>query len=225
MSPRPGIVAVLITLAGALPAGASPGPWLWAEAELGYHAGAGAAVAIAAERLAPGFPLGLRLGLGRATRNPGDAAEARSIFINDATNGTPQESGRLWTYRLDLFLPLRAGATQALCLGGGPRHTRFTGNFKYIGGNEDFDVTAHQWGFGLLLGSRHAIGGRTRLVFTGGIDYYLDATLQGHDTAYRPDDDHVNPRKDYGYEEADEAINQPELELRLMAGVAYRIDR
>ncbi len=30
----------------------------------------------------------------------------------------------------------------------GPRFSTFTGDFKYVGGNEDFEVKSHQWGIG-----------------------------------------------------------------------------
>ncbi len=57
---------------------------------------------------------------------------------------------------------------------------------------------------------------------SGGFDYYLATTLSGHDTAYNPDNENVSPREDYEYEDADEAINQPEIELRMMAGIRFR---
>jgi hypothetical protein len=28
----------------------------------------------------------------------------------------------------------------------GPRYSTFNGNFKYVGGNEDFDIKSKQWG-------------------------------------------------------------------------------
>ncbi len=45
--------------------------------------------------------------------------------------------------------------------------------------------------------------------------------LQGHDTAYDPNSTTGLERNDYTYEDADNAINQPKLELRFMIGVAY----
>jgi hypothetical protein len=33
--------------------------------------------------------------------NPGNPADARKIFINDATNGDPEKSGWMWDVRFD----------------------------------------------------------------------------------------------------------------------------
>ena len=60
------------------------------------------------------------------------------------------------------------------------------------------------------------------LVLTAGYDYYPNATLSGHDTAYSPDGDNVNPREDYTYGDADQAIEQPKGVVRLMFGVNFR---
>ena len=46
--------------------------------------------------------------------------------------------------------------------------------------------------------------------------------MNGHDTTYNPNDENVNPRKDYDYGDADEAVNQPKLEVRAMAGIVVR---
>jgi hypothetical protein len=59
---------------------------------------------------------------------------------------------------------------------------------------------------------------------TIGGDYFFDAKLQGHDTAYLPDGENVNPRDDFTYKDADKAINQPKIEFRLMIGFSYAIN-
>ena len=102
----------------------------------------------------PSLPLTARLGIGYHTLDPGKPAEARRIFINNATNGVPEKHGRVWTHRLDLAYPLIGGSPPPLSVYGGPRYARFTANFKYVGGNEDFDVRARQWGWGLGLDGR-----------------------------------------------------------------------
>lgn len=105
----------------------------------------------------------------------------------------------------------------------GPRYAFFKGNFKYVGGNEDFDVTSNQWGLGTGLESTFAMTRKMDLLIGGGIEYYFRSTLKGHDTAYSPDGQDVNPREDYTYGEANAAINQPGFELRLMIGFQYHL--
>lgn len=56
----------------------------------------------------------------------------------------------------------------------------------------------------------------------GGLDYFIASTLTGHDTSYGPDGDGVNERDGCTWDDANEAINQPGLEPRLLAGVNYR---
>ncbi len=47
--------------------------------------------------------------------------------------------------------------------------------------------------------NRFPVGQSLNFVLTGGLDYYPSAKLTGHDTAYRPNDENVNPRADYTY--------------------------
>ena len=86
--------------------------------------------------------------MGHTRLDPGIAADARKIFINDATNGTPEKSGWMWDLRMDFLYRLRILGLQDAYAYAGVRYSMFTGNFKYIGGNEDFDVTSNQWGWG-----------------------------------------------------------------------------
>lgn len=60
------------------------------------------------------------------------------------------------------------------------------------------------------------------LMIITGLDYYFQSRLKGHDTAYSPDGEDVNPREDYTFSDADNAINQPGFEACIMFGVAYR---
>lgn len=172
---------------------------------------------------ADGFPLQLRLGLGYTQVKARQAAEARQVFINDATNGVASKSGRQWDVALDFLYPLKILNLNRTYLFVGPRHVRFTGNFKYTGGNEDFDVTSHQWGVGLGLACYYRMSQRADLVVSVGADNYFKSVLSGHDTSYSPDGDHVNSRNDFTYEDADDAIEQPTRQLRFMIGVSYRI--
>ena len=88
-----------------------------------------------ARDFAQGLPLKARFRLARTTVGPGSAPDARRIFINDATNGTPKEAGVTWDFGLDGLYP-KGDRTHFF---GGVRYSRFKANFKYVGGNEDFD--------------------------------------------------------------------------------------
>ena len=45
----------------------------------------------------------LCLGIGYTTLDPGNASDARRIFINNATNGVPKKKGKAFDYRLDFM--------------------------------------------------------------------------------------------------------------------------
>ena len=46
------------------------------------------------------------MNFGYTQLNPSDALDARHIFINDNTNGTPQKKGRIFDFRLDFLIPV-----------------------------------------------------------------------------------------------------------------------
>jgi hypothetical protein len=190
--------------------------------QIGYTGGVGAEVNAAVSDFAEGFPMALRFAIGYTSREPGKAADARRIFINDATNGTPEENGWFWDYRFDLMYRFALRSVDKLFVVGGVRYAQFTSNFKFIGGNEDFDVTSNQWGIGLGLEGYFDISSRLEFMVGGGFDYFFDSTLKGHDTEYNPDGDHVNPRNDYTYDDANDAINQPTFIGRALIGLSYR---
>ncbi len=198
-------------------------PKFTAGANLGYYSGFGLQLNATAAQFAQGFPLRARLGIGYSKVEPGNAAGARVNFINDATNGTPEEKGHTWDFRLDFMYPMKLFSMPNSYFIFGPRHTRFTGNFKYVGGNEDFDVTGTQWGLGAGAESHFAMSQKVSLVMGFGLDYLFDSRLTGHDTSYSPDGDNVNPRDGYDYDTADDVINQPNIEPRVMLGFSYAL--
>ena len=112
----------------------------------------------------------------------------------------------------------------------GPRFSTFKGNFKYIGGNEDFDVKSHQWGIGGAIEHHFRMISNFSLVIQYGLDHYFPSTLTGHDTSYSPDNDNVNPTNDsqnennpFTYRDADRAIKQPVLMPRIMVGMNFNL--
>lgn len=189
---------------------------------MGYSSGFALQMFGVASDFAEGFPLQARLGLGFTSVDAGSPPDARRVFINNATNGIPEESGQTWGFSLDVGYPVSLFSMKQAYLVGGVRYARFKGNFKYVGGNEDFDVKSSHWGLGAALQSYFPMGGRFDLVLDAGLDYYFSSTLTGHDTAYYPDGTAVNPREDYTYSDADAAIGQPKFSPILMLGMNYR---
>ena len=193
--------------------------------QAGYRGGPGAQLDASVSNFATGFPLALRFAVGYSTREAGKAADARIIFINNATNGTPEEHGSFMDYRFDLMYPFGWSSAKDLYLMGGVRYSKSTSNFKFIGGNEDFDIISNQWGIGLGVGGYFGISQHLDLMIGGGVDYFFDAALKGHDTEYNPDGDHVNPRNNYTYDDADNAVNQPSINGHGLIGLSYRFGR
>lgn len=174
------------------------------------------------EKFAAGFPLGVEAGVGYTWMDPGIPMDARHVFINDNTNGTPEEAGYAWDIRLDFLYDLNLLKASKTLLFAGVRGSFFTGNFNFVGGNEDFDVTTEQVGLGAGLKGAFAMGRNVDLVISVGADYFFPATLSGHDTSYGPDGEDVNPREGYDYDSADAAVNQPKFQPSILVGVGYR---
>ena len=192
-----------------------------AGATAGYNSGFQLLAFGRAANFAEGFPVALQFGLGYTSSDAGDPAMARRVFINNATNGIPRENGHSWDLTLDALIPVNLLSLQRAYVMTGFRHSSYTANFAYVGGNEDFDVTSSNWGIGAGLGSDFAVSRRMDLMLNLGLDYYFSSTLTGHDTQYNPDGTSVNPREDYEYGDADSAIGQPKFRPRLATGLQY----
>ena len=188
---------------------------------MGYRAGFGIQASGMVSDFTPSFPARLRLGLGYTSLDAGEPLEARSVFINDATNGVPQEKGHTWGLAHDGLDPVRLLSLQRSFSFGGLRYSRINGNFRFIGGNEDFDVTSNHWGLGAGLDTYIGLGRRVDFVLSAGLDYFISSTLSGHDTSYDPDGYAVNPRNEYTYSDADAAVGQPKFEPLFMLGLNY----
>jgi hypothetical protein len=188
---------------------------------IGYQNGLSFQAFGVARDFAQGFPLQARFRLARTSVEPGSAPDARKIFINDATNGTPRKAGNTWDLGVDGLYPIGA-RTQFF---GGVRYTRFTANFNYVGGNEDFDITSSHWGLAGGMEAEFPLVTRMSLLPSGGGEYFFSSCLYGHDTSYSPDGDDVNPRKDYTYSDADDALDQPVWRPVALVGFSYRLGR
>ncbi len=194
----------------------------------GYNRGFGVHADFTVHKLSEEIPFKLRFGIGYNKLDPGNSFEARRIFINNATNGVPEKKGRSFDYRLDFIFVHTFLKVKQSYLVFGPRYSSFTGNFKFVGGNEDFDVTSRQWGIGAGEELNFSMTRKLDLVIALGLDYYFPNTLTGHDTSYSPDNENVNPRNDnqngdipFTYKDADGAINQPKFMPRIMIGLNY----
>lgn len=192
--------------------------------QLGYYNGFSIGANAKIANFAEDFPLQAKLGFGYTSTSGGNALDARKIFINNNTNGVPEESGDILDFRLDFMYNVNLLSTKRTFIVFGPRYTTFTAFFSYIGGNEEFKVESNQWGIGAGLESYFRMSSKFDLVLHAGYDYFFPSKLHGHDTTYSPDDNNVNPREDYKYADADDAINQPKHMLRLMIGFNYNFN-
>lgn len=217
------IRAVIFCLA--LPLAASPS--MAAEFSVGvlagYSAGLGARATGAISNFAQGFPFALEFGLGYFSRDAGIPLDARRVFINDATNGTPTKNGSSWDFRMDFMYKVGLLGMRDAYLYLGPRYSMFTATFDFVGGNEVFDITSHQWGLGAGLKAGFPVSPKVSFILTGGLDYFARASLDGHDTSYSPDGQTVNGRDDYTFTDADRAVNQPGIEPVAMLGLRYTL--
>jgi len=186
---------------------------------VGFRSGVSGQIFLLAQDFAEGLPVHVRVGFGRSYVEPGSAEAARRIFINNATNGTPVEKGSTSDAALDALVP--TGARSSFFAG--VRYAHFKANFKYVGGNEDFDVTSSHWGVAAGMEAHYPMAGRVDLVVAGGAEYFFGSRLTGHDTSYSLDGDDVNPREDYTYVDADEAVAQPTWRPVLAVGFSYRL--
>jgi hypothetical protein len=188
---------------------------------VGYKGGFGLKGSAGIYNFAQGFPLGVELGLGYARMDPGDPFPVRRIFIANATNGTPEKSGMAWDLRLDFMYNLRLNGPKAFYLFAGPRLSMFTGTFRYVGANEEFDVTSNKWGVGIGAKGVFAISSRVDLTLTGGFDQYFDGSLHGHDTTYNPDNVNVNAKENFTYKDAAAVVYAPRFQPSLLLGLGY----
>jgi len=191
------------------------------EGLLGYNGGLSVEVNALLEKISKDFPFLLQLGVSYTTFDPGKSDAARRIFINNATNGDPEEKGWRWDYRFDFLYKVSWFKLKRFYIHFGPRYTKFTGNFKYIGGNEDFEIVSNHWGLGTGMKAYFKINKKVDFVMTAGVDYFFESEMNGHDTTYDPDGEDINAREDYTYSDADEAISQPKIEVRALIGFNY----
>jgi hypothetical protein len=190
---------------------------------MGYSGGPGGQVGVNFSHFIENSGLSIRLGMGYNSTSPGDPVKAREIFVNEADNGTPESSAHDYVWRLDFVAPQKAHPGTGWRLSGGPRYSRFVANFRYVGGNEEFDVRAHQWGLGGGADYTAPMGSNVSFRLGGGVDYFFPSMLEGHDSEYSPDNANIGSKENFKYEDADQAINQPTVQFRAQAGIVMRL--
>ncbi len=224
MRHRPFVLALVI-LALAAPLAASATVKTSGGLSLGVNAGLGGQADVTFSDIAQGLPFSARLGAGYWRLDPGDALEARHVFINANDNGDPSKSGHRWDLRMDVLHHLERGPLRDWWLALGPRYSKFRGDYDFVGGNETFFINTDQWGFGGALEHRWPTGPETELVVSGGFDWFANATLSGHDSSYSPDGTSVSPVDNYTWRDADRAIHQPRYAPRVMVGLQHQFGR
>lgn len=222
------ILAGAAALAALLWSGPAAGVELSLTGSSGYQGGLGLRLGGTVKDAIPGVPLAFSAAVGYAFRDPGDADQARDVFINQTNDGTPEKSGRAWDLRFDVaWLFHIAGLAEAGAYVG-VRHSWFMGDFRYVGGNEDFEVVSNEWGWGAGLRGALAMTPSWLISFQAGFDHYPAWTLTGHDATYSSSGSSVNARNNnagytYVSRDADRAINQPKFVPSVLLGVTYRL--
>jgi hypothetical protein len=187
---------------------------LYEEFRIGYGNDLAAELGFRITGISAELPLSLKASGGYIRQvSAGNADDARSIFINDATNGTPSEYGESWFYGVTVGYGIFDGDTFHVEAFGVGRQNVYNAFFIFTGGNEAFRVTTTQFGLGggveLVFGGGD---GSTEFSLNGGVEYYFPSRIDSHGTFfYTPDGADSRPRNDYTYEDADGAINQPIL--------------
>jgi len=167
------------------------------------------------------IPLSIKFSGGYNIREAGNPLDARKIFINDNTNGDPDESAHSIDLRLDFAYPINIFSIRKSLLYLGPRYSMHTSTFDFVGGNEFFDITTSQFGLGAGLETYFGISPNLSFVFSGGFDYYFDSQIGGHDSFYNPDGTDISGREGFTYQDAAKSINQPKYEFRFLAGLSF----
>ena len=190
-------------------------------ADVGYRNGLSFKAQGLISNLSKDIPFKMRLAATYSVVDPGNALDARHIFINNNSNGTPEKDGRVWDIRLDLLFPVSWFSMKNAYFFAGPRYSWFTGQFDFVNGNEDFEIYSDAWGIGGGLETHYAINTKIILVLSAGLDYYVTDHMHGHDTTYYSDGETVNGREDYTFDDADKAINQPKFVPSISIGINY----
>ena len=213
---------ILSTLAAALVLAVAPARAadLSVTAAGGWQGGGVLRLTGTAAHLWKGVPLAFDLGVGHAFVDPGDAAAARRVFINENTDGTPEKSGGVWDFRADAVWKLKVWRIDDAGLFAGVRYSMFRGRFKYVGGNEDFTISSDAWGVGVGARATWPVTHRLAVTAALSLDWFPTQTLYGHDATYSSNNVN-NGRENFTWSDANAAVNQPWLLPSFLVGMSW----
>ncbi len=198
------------------------------EVSTGYYGDLGAGLAIRLEEPEKGFPFFLQ---GRGAYvyqlDPGNATEARHIFINDNEGGNVEKYGESYLLALDLGWKWKEFDKVSVEFTLSGLWNYYQAHFAFIGNNEAFTVTSAPLGVGVGGAMRMKMSKTPNfLLIKGGAEYFPKTRLDAHGTYfYTPDGEDDRPRNAYTYEDADSVVNQPEFRVYLQAGILYSIGK
>jgi len=196
------------------------------ELSFGYYGDMGTSLALRLDDDTVDFPFFIQ---GRLAyiyqKDPGDAEEARKIFINDNSGGNIQKNGESYTLGLDLGWKWKKWDNFEVEWVASGLWNNYQGHFAFIGNNEAFAVKSSSFGIGLGGNLRLRFSeSRTSLILKGGAEYFPPTLIDAHGTYYyTPDGQDDKPRNAYSYEDADAAVNQPDFRIFLQIGILFPI--
>lgn len=158
-------------------------------------------------------------------KDPGDATEARKIFINDNGGGQIEKFGESYNISLEVGYTWMKGDNFSVDFSASGLMDFYNANFAYIGDNEVFAVKTAAYGLGAGVALKVPISKTENFfVIKTGMEYYFKSSIEAHGTyIYTTDGKDDNPRNDYTYEDADRVINQPEMNIYVLLGIIYKI--
>ncbi|MDC7223176.1 MAG: hypothetical protein PQJ60_05500 [Spirochaetales bacterium] len=196
------------------------------EVTAGYYGDAGVTLALRLEEESSRSPFFVQARGGYIYQSdPGNAAEARKIFINDNSGGNVEKYGESYLAALDLGWKWKSLDKVSVELTLSGLWNYYLAHFSYIGDNEAFTVTTKPFGVGAGAALRMPLShSRSSLLVKGGAEYFPKTTLNAHGTYYyTPDGEDDETREDYTYEDADDAVNQPHFRFYLQIGFLYAV--
>ena len=196
------------------------------EISVGYYGDAGVSIALRLEEKSQDFPFFIQARGGYSYQiDPGNATDARQIFINDNTGGNIEKYGESYLTALDLGWNWKAFERLSLEFTLSGLWNYYSAHYSFIGNNESFTVTTTPFGLGAGVALHIPISdSSSSILIKGGGEYFPKAQLDAHGTYYyTPDGEDARPRNDYTYEEADAAVNQPSLRGFVQIAFLYTI--
>lgn len=199
------------------------------EGSAGFYTGFSGQLAVVAEDL-PGLPLGLRLGVGFAST---DALDDNYKIVAGTKWGTYKKNNELseWgqnvTASLDVLYKLAQVQGISVAPYVGVRYNMFSGGYTdpkdKVPGTKSETFSSNSFGFGVGVRAAYPVMPNLSLVGDVGVDYYLQACIQGTTVADSGSSTNTVCPSDSGYKSANEFVTQPDgLVLKLRLGAAYR---